>query len=355
MKTLNLMLGSLMLSILLVSCEKNEYAPEIADQEFSVEENSPAGTVIDTVEAFDGDEGQDIIFEIVDGNEDGTFALDPNCGCLRVADSALLDFESLQLYSLTVMASDDHKKESQASYATITIHVTDVYEVPSGQIAYYPFDGNANDLTGNDHNGTIYGAVLTDDRDGNASRAYYFNGNLAYIDLGNASELKRYKSDYTVCGWINLASFSSTYNSIILSNRNHQTPSVSGSFMGVGGLQASLSKRVEFVQNATVTSDEFTFDYLSSDTQLELDTWYFFAISYEYKGNLENTLKIYINGNFESQKLVGEVIDPEDAPSYLGCEPALSPIEYSFHGSMDELEIYARALSETEIQSIYNK
>ena len=355
MKPLNMIAGCLVLSILLVSCEKNEFTPEIADQEFSVEENSPSGTLLGTVEASDGDEGQAIIFEIIDGNEEGTFAIDPNCGCLSVADSTILDFESSPQFSLTVMASDNHKKESMASFATITIHVTDVYEVPLGQIAYYPFDGNADDLSGNGHNGTIHGAVLTEGRNGNASSAYYFNGNLAYIDLGNPSELKRYKSDYTLTGWIKLDSYPQTYNSMILSNRNTQTASVSGSFIGVGGLRSSLSKRVEFVQNATVTSDEFTYDFTSSNTQLELDTWYFFAVSYEYKGNLENTVKIYIDGNFETQKPVGEVIDPENAPSFLGCEPSLSPIEYSFHGSMDELEMYDRALSETEIQSIYNK
>ena len=45
-----------------------------------------------------------------------------------------------------------------------------------GLIAYYPFNGNANDESGNEHNGTVNGAVLTSDRFGNANNGYKFDG-----------------------------------------------------------------------------------------------------------------------------------------------------------------------------------
>ena len=38
----------------------------------------------------------------------------------------------------------------------------------SGLVAYYPFNGNANDESGNGNNGTVNGATLTADRFGNA-------------------------------------------------------------------------------------------------------------------------------------------------------------------------------------------
>ena len=40
-----------------------------------------------------------------------------------------------------------------------------------GMIAYYPFNDNAKDESGNEHNGTVYGAVLTADRSGTQTRA----------------------------------------------------------------------------------------------------------------------------------------------------------------------------------------
>jgi hypothetical protein len=57
-------------------------------------------------------------------------------------------------------------------------------------IAYYPFDGNAADMTGNGNNGTVFGAALTADRFGNPNSAYKFDGINDYIDLGNNPSLK---------------------------------------------------------------------------------------------------------------------------------------------------------------------
>ncbi len=53
---------------------------------------------------------------------------------------------------------------------------------PNGLVAYYPFNGNANDESGYDNNGTVYGASLTADRFENNNSAYHFNGS-DYISL----------------------------------------------------------------------------------------------------------------------------------------------------------------------------
>ena len=43
-------------------------------------------------------------------------------------------------------------------------------------VAYYPFNGNANDESGNGSNATVSGATLTRDRNGNTDSAYSFDG-----------------------------------------------------------------------------------------------------------------------------------------------------------------------------------
>jgi hypothetical protein len=50
------------------------------------------------------------------------------------------------------------------------------YVPTSGLIGYWPFNGNANDVSGNGHNGTVNGAVLSQDRNGINNSAYIFNG-----------------------------------------------------------------------------------------------------------------------------------------------------------------------------------
>ena len=50
-------------------------------------------------------------------------------------------------------------------------------DLNDGLIAYYPFNGNANDESGNGNDGTVNGATLTNDRFGNEDSAYSFDGN----------------------------------------------------------------------------------------------------------------------------------------------------------------------------------
>ncbi|MCF8268263.1 MAG: carboxypeptidase regulatory-like domain-containing protein, partial [Ignavibacteriales bacterium] len=56
-----------------------------------------------------------------------------------------------------------------------------------GLVAYYPFNGNANDESGNGNNGTVYGAAMTKDRFGNANKAYSFDGVNDYIKASSNS------------------------------------------------------------------------------------------------------------------------------------------------------------------------
>ena len=73
-----------------------------------------------------------------------------------------------------------------------------------GLVAYYPFNGNANDESGNGNNGTVNGATLTEDRFGNANGAYSFDGNdwIDATDNGFPNGI----SGYTFSAWFFLSS-----------------------------------------------------------------------------------------------------------------------------------------------------
>src|SRR3954468_22416223 len=58
----------------------------------------------------------------------------------------------------------------------------------AGLVAYYPFNGNANDASGNGLNGNPQNGVqLTTDRFGNPNSAYHFDGLDDYIQVKNAA------------------------------------------------------------------------------------------------------------------------------------------------------------------------
>ncbi|MFZ1453468.1 MAG: hypothetical protein WAT20_12255, partial [Ferruginibacter sp.] len=58
-----------------------------------------------------------------------------------------------------------------------------------GLRAYYPFTGNANDVSGNNNNPVFNNATLTADRLGNPNSAYHFDGASQYMKILNSASL----------------------------------------------------------------------------------------------------------------------------------------------------------------------
>ena len=50
------------------------------------------------------------------------------------------------------------------------------YVPTDGLVAWYPFNGNADDESGVSADGQVFSATLTEDRFGNEASAYYFSG-----------------------------------------------------------------------------------------------------------------------------------------------------------------------------------
>ena len=59
-------------------------------------------------------------------------------------------------------------------------------DLNDGLVAYYPFNGNANDESGNGRDGIVFGATLTEDQAGQANSAYEFDGIDDYISFGSS-------------------------------------------------------------------------------------------------------------------------------------------------------------------------
>ena len=55
----------------------------------------------------------------------------------------------------------------KSHYITFYILIVSFVQISHAQVASYPFTGNANDISGNNHNGIVNGAVLSVDRNGN--------------------------------------------------------------------------------------------------------------------------------------------------------------------------------------------
>jgi len=215
-------------------------------------------------------------------------------------------------------------------------------DITSGLLLKYDFTGNANDQSGNSYNGTVNGATLTTDRFGNVSSAYNFNGTSDFIDVADNTALRLNNTDFTISVWINETSRSSTQESIISKRSgaggNGYILNIEGSVQPVPGL-------TNF--HVSGGGDPRAF----SNTIVPLSAWKHIALSYELSSQ---TLKTYIDGILDSTTT--GIPSPNSATNVamkIGTDAAGNP--YFFHGKIDDIKIYNRALTNCDIDSLFNE
>ncbi len=105
-------------------------APTVTAATLNVDENSANATVVGSVSASDP-ETDPMNYAITAGNTDGAFTIDAITGQITVANSAVLDFETTPVFTLTVAAIDD---KGAYGTATITINLNDLNEAPVNNV-----------------------------------------------------------------------------------------------------------------------------------------------------------------------------------------------------------------------------
>ena len=90
----------------------------------------------------------------------------------------------------------------------LSVNASLVAQIPSyipqdSLVAWYPFNGNANDESGNGNNGSVNGATLTTDKDGNEDSAYSFDGMANEIIISHSDEMN--SDEMTISVWFFLS------------------------------------------------------------------------------------------------------------------------------------------------------
>ena len=247
------------------------------------------------------------------------------------------------------LARKEAEEKMKKLILTIAIAMITAFAIGSsltdGLVGYWPFNGNANDMSGNGNNGVVHGAEPTSDRNGTANHAFYFGGyysggfkDVAYIEVPNSQSLYSISSSFTLMAWIRIDKWChdggtgiENWASIICK--------------GYNTLQYSL--QIEGNDHKYwygVTASPITVSAIPS-----LHVWRHVALTKN-----GNRLSAYINGNkVASGDIRGAVIQTTES-LYFGMDNP-GRLEY-FNGAMDEVYIYNRALSATEIRAIqHNK
>ncbi|WP_373831700.1 LamG domain-containing protein [Bacteroides heparinolyticus] len=202
----------------------------------------------------------------------------------------------------------------------------------SDLVAHWPMDGNANDVSGNNHHGTVLGGVTpTADHKGNANRAYLFDGaNGSYIDVGDWVN----GGAMTIAFWARWDAYKSFSKLLDFGN-------------GVS------SDNIYIMNYGTGSTFEFgVFDNSSQSYMygggftIPLSTWVCYAITIEAGGKA----KIYTNGVFTSNKTLHVPRSILRTGQFIGGSNWSNG---EFKGAIDDLRIYNRALTYDEVTSLY--
>jgi gliding motility-associated-like protein len=217
------------------------------------------------------------------------------------------------------------------------------YVPTNGLVGWWPFNGNAQDESGNGNHGTANGAALTSDRSGNLNSAFFFDGVSNSIDvLNNASLNIENPNKISICYWINATSLSSTQLSFIVIKQTSGGINQDGFNSGVDILFNSTFR----IQNGP-SSSSFTLN--SPINSITTKNWIFIC---QVWNGIEG--RTYLNNNLVGQMQGFAVVGNNTSELKFGLPKIIDTYAKGFHGKIDDIGIWNRALTDSEIKDLYN-
>ncbi len=221
------------------------------------------------------------------------------------------------------------------------------YVPTNGLVGWWPFNGNANDESGNGNHGTVNGATLAADRFGNAGKAYSFDGVNDWISVKDTLDYYDLTSNFTLSSWFNLVSMPvNSFGgpiSLLICKRGPVYSDIIGALGGYGIWEDGNNN----VISCQASPNAGRQNYPGSSGNVLFSTWYNFTSTYDKS---TNELSYYLNG----QKVFNSTLafNITNTPYELTIGAAGNIPSYFFNGRLDDIAIYNRALSAAEVQQL---
>jgi hypothetical protein len=217
------------------------------------------------------------------------------------------------------------------------------YVPTNGLVGWWPFNGNANDESGNGNNGTVNGATLTTDRFGNANKAFSFDGISSVISIADNPSLNfETTNTFTFSYWLSPTSLSSSQLSVILSKQT-------GSASSQDGFNSSVEYNFSSNYRIQNGSGNSSFSIGTQVNSININTWK--HVVQTWSGNVG---QIFIDGQLISST-TGVCVVGNNSANLLIAQPNwVASNAKGFHGELDDIGIWNRVLTECEIQDLYN-
>ncbi|EDN69644.1 LamG-like jellyroll fold [Beggiatoa sp. PS] len=218
-------------------------------------------------------------------------------------------------------------------------------DLNEGLMGYWPFNGNANDESGNGNTGTVHQPTLTEDRFGNPNSAYEFDGDDRITVLSSKS-LHPVK-EVSIAFWVKVYEFENEWTPLIFKGRKQKDSrryreyivflNKSGIFY-IGSLEDCCSGFEHGLSTNPVNAPK---------------EWIFYTAVIDRENHF---MKVYING-----KLNAQTSDPNssfqsnDFDLEFGGNAEGHDTYSPLNGVLDDIRLYNRVLSDEEIQELYGE
>jgi len=206
----------------------------------------------------------------------------------------------------------------------------------SSMVLFLPFNGNANDESGNNNNGTVSGASLTQDRFGLNGRAYQFDGIDDFISIADNPNL--FSDELTISWWYKMTE--------ILSGERVVIGWVDG---GHRYQQFFNGGQISYLNGYNVGQPGMYFNPIYGLN--ELNIWKNVVVTYEKLSETTSTTSIYVDGELkqsDNHTLAMDYVPGIDF--FIGKNHNGN----FFQGSLDDMRIFNRLLNGTEILELYH-
>jgi hypothetical protein len=220
---------------------------------------------------------------------------------------------------------------------------------PPGMIAWWPGDGNANDIYGTNHGVLLGGATAT--IGGKVGQAFDLNGTSGFVEVPDSPDLD-FPGSMTVEMWVMPyvpLSEQKVWARLVDKNDgplgqhgwNAWTTGTANDPLGVGKLALGAADASGQGRSLVTSQADLLWPYQFGH----------FAATYNQQLG-ETTL--YVNGQIVAEGNVGVFRIPKvPNPLRIGAGNFSSTSENLFRGRIDELALYNRALGSNEIAAIY--
>ena len=214
------------------------------------------------------------------------------------------------------------------------------YVPTNGLVGYWPFNGNANDESGNGNNGTINSgnngtALYSIDRNGNIDASMVLSSNPSWNSLGPYIEIlgtnSLVLSSYSLTVWI-----------------KPNTSCLTGELINKGPDDSGLFSRLQGLAGAAFGSFP---NYVDYTFEVSTNEWTMLT----FNRNENSISEIYINGAMV-YSLQSSSPSNTDFNISFGAMPSggTNGSYYPYQGNLDDIGIWNRALSADEVVALYN-